>query len=104
VPLGRLPERLEVQLEHLPIQRGGAARLPVQRHVHLHVAARDSLLDNSADLVLDRIELGRQMEMEVERPVIDALEAHDDLARVGRAPDPGKARHAADAHRSTTSN
>src|SRR5256886_11084372 len=49
----------------------------------------------------ERIELRRQMEVQVERPMVDALRAQHDLPVRNRFSYPGEARHAPHAHWST---
>ena len=62
------------------------------------MAARQGLFQNPADLALERLQLRRQVQLQVEAAVIHALDADGDIGlRMGLS-HPGEAGHAAHAH------
>src|SRR5207249_3632293 len=72
-----------------------------ERDMNLHVPASHMALDCLAQGSFERVELGRQVEVQVQRAVIDALRAQHDLPFGNRLSYPGEARHALNAHWST---
>ena len=49
-----------------------------------------AFFDNGPDIVLDWVQLPRQVKMQVECPVIDALQTDDNFALLDRPPDTGE--------------
>src|SRR5438445_13584017 len=97
-----LLESAEVGGQQRLIQRrvGGLRRLH-EGNVDLQMPARDLGFDRLAQRRFEGIELRRQMEMQIERPMVHALQAENDFALGNRFSYSGEARHAPDAHWST---
>jgi len=84
------------------IQPRSAAGRAGQGHLYLHVAASDGALQGGAQIGLERVELRRQMKVQVQAAMVDALQDDRDLVRAGGLSSAGEARHAAYAHDSPT--
>ena len=97
----RKARHVGVQQRAVQRRRRAGARAR-EADVDLQVAARHAALDDGADVVLQRIQFGRQVEVQIQAAMVHALQAEDDLALRDLLSDAGKARHAAYAHRSTT--
>ena len=62
----------------------------------VHVAAQNGSLERGPHDMFERIELGAQMEVQIQAAMVDALQADDDVAMFGGLLDAGEAGHAAD--------
>ena len=69
--------------------------------MNLDMAARQVVFDGAADLVLEGIQLGGHVEVQVEPAMIHALQADRDFTLLDGLPYTGETRHAACAHKST---
>ena len=99
---GGVAKGLHVGVQQRPVQRGGAARRPGEGNLDLHVAARHAALDDAADVALQSVHF-RGMRKCMSRPrwftlfrVTTISPCSDGFSHAGEA------RHAAQAHKSTT--
>jgi len=97
-------ECAHVRVQQRAVQRGfsggGGAR---KREVNLQVAAHHAGFEDAANGGFQRIHFRRQVEMQVQPAVVDALQTQRQLALLHGAPHPREARHAAYLHYSTAS-
>jgi len=84
--------------ERLIQRRRGRVVRRGERDVNLQMAAGHRALNRFTQRCLEGIELSGQVEMQIQRAVIDALHAQHDLPLGNRFSYPGEARHALDAH------
>src|ERR1035441_10033984 len=92
-----------VGVQHGAVQGGGIAYHGAgEPGVDLHMAAGHAALDDGADVVLQRIQFVGQMEVQIQSPMVHALQTEDEFALRDLFPYTGKARHAAYAQWSTT--
>ena len=99
---GGVAKGLHVGVEQRPVQRGGGARRPGEGNLDLHVAARHPALDDAADVVLQSVHFRGHAAVHVQAAMVHALQGGDNLALLDVSSHAGEARHAAQAHKSTT--
>ena len=102
VDAGGVAKGLDVGVEQRPVQRGGGARRPGEGNLDLHMAARHPALDDAANLVLQSFQFLGHAAVHVQAAMVHALQGRDNLALPDVLSHAGEARHAAQAHRSTT--
>ena len=103
VERGGLVEGPHISIHQRPVPWHGASRTGARKgEMNLQVAPRHGVLQQRANAALQGVQLGRQMEVQIQAAMIDALQSQQDLAFGDGLADLRETGHTTHAHKSTT--